>query len=368
LNFKFIKLITALSLSISFLSGDELDKKIGSMLMVGFEGTKVSADSQICNDISTYDLAGVILFDYNPVDKNMPKNIVSKEQAAIIAKELQACSPNHNLLISADQEGGKVQRLKSNRGFYGKFPSAASVADMDDEQTKRIYRSMAKELINAGFNYDLAPVVDLALNKDNYIIYKLGRSYGEDPVKVSHKASLFIDEMHKEGVLTSLKHFPGHGSSLGDTHKGYVDVTHTWSKIELEPYKLLSNKADSVMVAHVFNSKLDANHPASLSHATVTKLLRGDLGYDGVVITDDLQMGAITKKYTLRETLKLAIKAGDDILLFGNQLHPKNAVNARMLVGIIKDLLAKKEISIEEINKAHERVQKLRAKLKGSNA
>ncbi|MGW8169943.1 MAG: glycoside hydrolase family 3 protein [Sulfurovaceae bacterium] len=367
MNFKFIKLITTPLLFISFLSGDVLDRKIGSMLMLGFVGTKVHADSQICKDISTYDLGGVILFDYNPVDKDMPKNIVSKEQSATIAKELQACSPKHNLLISADQEGGKVQRLKSNRGFYGKFPSAASVADMDDEQTRKIYSSMAKELKNAGFNYDLAPVVDLALNKDNYIIYELGRSYGKDPVKVSHKADLFIDEMHKEGVLTSIKHFPGHGSSLGDTHKGYVDVTNTWSKVELEPYKLLSNKADSVMVAHVFNSKLDANHPASLSHATVTKLLRGDLGYDGVVITDDLQMGAITKKYTLRETLKLAIKAGDDILLFGNQLHPKNAVNAKMLVDIIKDLLAKKEISIEEINKAHERVQKLRAKLKGSN-
>ncbi len=368
LNFKFIKLITALSLSISFLSGDELDKKIGSMLMVGFVGTSASPSSQICRDIAKYDLNGVILFDYNPVDKDKPKNIVSKEQTATLAKELQACSPNHNLLISADQEGGKVQRLKSNRGFYGKFPSAASVADMDDDQTKRIYRSMAKELINAGFNYDLAPVVDLALNKDNYIIYKLGRSYGEDPLKVSHKASLFIDEMHKEGVLTSIKHFPGHGSSLGDTHKGYVDVTNTWSEIELEPYKLLSNKTDSVMVAHVFNAKLDPDHPASLSHATITKLLRWKLGYRGVVITDDLQMGAITKKYTLRETIKLAIKAGNDILLFGNQLHPKNAVTPKMYVEIVKDLLAKKEISMDEINKAHERVQKLRAKLKGSNA
>lgn len=367
MNLKITKSIITLSLSISFSFGATLDQKIGSMLMVGFHGTSASRSSQICHDIATYDLSGVILFDYNPVDKSKPKNIESKAQVARLTKELQSCSPKHNLLISVDQEGGKVQRLKSTYGFLGNFPSAASVANMNDVQIKQVYGSMGKELKSVGINYDLAPVVDLAINPNNKVIYGLGRSFGANPAQVSHIAGLFMDAMHKEGVLTSIKHFPGHGSSLGDTHKGYVDVTNTWSEVELEPYKLLSNKADSVMVAHVFNSKLDVSNPASLSYATVTKMLRWKLGYKGVVITDDLQMGAISQKYSLRETLKLAIKAGDDILLFGNQLQPKNAVNAKMLVDIIKDLLAKKEISIEEINKAHERVQKLRAKLKGSN-
>ncbi len=123
--------------------------------------------------------------------------------------------------------------------------------------------------------------------------------------------------MHKNGVLTSLKHFPGHGSSLGDTHKGFVDVTKLWKPIELEPYKKLNEKGeiDTVMVAHVFNKKLDSKYPATLSNKTVNGLLRQKIGFDGVVITDDLQMGAIANRYGLRNTPKSATKAGDDLLL-----------------------------------------------------
>ncbi len=333
------------------------------MLMVGFHGTSVSQSSQICNDIKNYNLAGVILFDYNPVDKTKPKNISSKVQVAALTNQLQACSKEHNLLISVDQEGGKVQRLKSAYGFLGNFPTAKAVGEMSDADTLKIYTAMGKELKSVGINYDLAPVVDLAINPKNHVINGLQRAYSKDPKVVSHKAGLFIKAMNDTGVLTSLKHFPGHGSSEGDSHKGFVDVTNTWDKIELEPYKLLANKADSVMVAHVYNAKIDTL-PASLSHATVTKLLRWKLGYKGVVITDDLQMGAISQKYSLRDTLKLAIKAGDDILLFGNQLDPKKIVATHTLVSTIKDLVDKKEVSSEEINRAYVRVQKLKSELK----
>ncbi|MDD5405614.1 MAG: glycoside hydrolase family 3 N-terminal domain-containing protein [Sulfurovaceae bacterium] len=364
MNFKFIKSITPLLFLINFSFGATLDQKIGSMLLLGYYGTDASENTEICKDIKEYNLAGVILFDFNVADKTKPKNIISPSQVALLDKQLKKCSPGGKLLIAVDQEGGKVQRLKSKYGFYGNFPSAADVSLMSESDTIAIYEKMAKEMKDIGVNYDFAPVVDLAINPKNEIIVGKGRSYGKDPDIVSKKAKLFIDIMNKNGILTSLKHFPGHGSSLGDTHKGYVDVTNTWSDVELEPYKLLSSKADSIMVAHVFNAKLDPNNPASLSYATVTKLLRWKLGYKGVVITDDLQMGAITSKYSLRETLKLAIKAGDDILLFGNQIDPKIALKPKVLVDTIKDLLAKKEISIEDIDKAYNRVQKLRSKLR----
>ena len=197
----------------------------------------------------------------------------------------------------------------------------------------------------------------------NHVIHGLGRSFGKDPVTVAKYASTFIDAMHSNGVLTSVKHFPGHGSSVGDTHKGFVDVTNLWKEVELEPYHLLKDKADTVMVAHVFNKHLDDTYPASLSYKTITKMLRWKLGYHGVVITDDLQMGAISKKYGIRNTLKLAINAGDDILLIGNQLDPQKVQSTKLLVDTIVSLVESGEVKEESIDKAYRRIQKLKEKL-----
>ncbi|MDQ1326274.1 MAG: beta-N-acetylhexosaminidase [Campylobacterota bacterium] len=340
-----------------------LERRIGQMLMVGFYGTTAKANTQICQDIKRYNLGGVVLFDYNPVDKNKPKNIASKKQLAQLTKELQACSQDGKLLIAVDQEGGRVQRLKSIYGFYGKFPTSAQISKLNPSQIKTTYRKMGLELQGVGINYNLSPVVDLALNPRNQVIYGLGRSFGKDPKSVAAFASIFIDAMHQHHVLTSLKHFPGHGSSLGDTHKGFVDVTHVWKETELEPYRLLKAKADTVMVAHVFNQKLDPDYPASLSFKTVTQKLRQNLGYRGVVVTDDLQMGAISQKYGLRDTLKLVINAGNDLLLFGNQLDPQKAVSTKTLVGLIAELVKSGEIKEENIDKAYRRIQRLKEKL-----
>lgn len=340
-----------------------LEKKIGQMLMVGFHGTSAPKSSQICNDIRRYNVGSVILFDYNPVNKNEPKNIATKKQLAKLTKELQACSGDGKLLIAVDQEGGRVQRLKSKYGFYGKFPKASDLMGMDQSQILSMYKKMSKELKSAGINYDLAPVVDLDINMKNHVIHGLGRSFGKDPKIVAKYASVFIDAMHSNGVLTSIKHFPGHGSSVGDTHKGFVDVTNVWKEAELEPYRLLKDKADTVMVAHVFNKKLDDKYPASLSYQTITKMLRGELGYEGVVITDDLQMAAISKRYGLKNTLKLAINAGDDILLIGNQLDPQKVKSTKKLVDTIISLVNSGEVKEERIDKAYTRIQKLKRRL-----
>jgi len=346
-------------------SQKNLDEKIGSMLMVGFMGTTAYRNSQICKDIRKYDLAGVILFDVNPVNHKQAKNISSKNQVAKLTQQLQACSKDRKLLIAVDQEGGRVQRLKRKYGFYGRFPKARDVINLSDAQVSRHYNRMGAELMSVGINYNLAPDVDLAINKRNHVIYQLGRSFGSDPKQVVHYASIFMNAMHNNGVLTSLKHFPGHGSSLGDTHKGFVDVTNLWQRKELEPYRMLaqSNTIDSVMVAHVFNKKLDNKYPATLSKKVVKGLLRNDFGFDGVVITDDLQMGAINKRYGLRNTLKLAINAGDDILLFGNQLSVKSMVKTKKLVNTIKSLLRNREIKLSDIEASNVRVENLKAKL-----
>jgi len=355
--------VAAIPLMIQAGEDQTLEKKIGQMLMIGFHGTSAPVGSQICQDIKKYNVGSVILFDYNPVNKNKPKNIANRSQLKKLTTQLQSCSHDGKLLIAVDQEGGKVQRLKSKYGFYGKFPKASDVAKMDQSQIYSTYIKMSKELKSVGINYDLAPVVDLDINMKNHVIHGLGRSFGKDPKVVAKYASTFIDAMHYHGVLTSLKHFPGHGSSLGDTHKGYVDITQLWKEVELEPYRLLNKKADTVMVAHVFNKRIDAVYPATLSAKTVNGLLRKKLGFDGVVITDDLQMGAISKKYGLKNTLKLAMNAGDDILLFGNQLDPRKTVSTKRLVDTIVSLVQKGEVKVENINRSYTRVQKLKAKL-----
>ena len=340
-----------------------LEKKIGQMLMVGFFGTSAPKNSRICRDIAHYNVGGVILFDVNPIDRRKPKNILSKDQVKALTAQLQACSDDGKLLIAVDQEGGRVQRLKSKYGFYGKFPSAHAIAALSDKKVRHDYLAMAKELKETGINYDLAPVVDLDINPKNRVIHGLKRSFGSDPKKVAHDAALFIDAMHRYGIVTALKHFPGHGSSTGDTHKGFVDVSKEWKEVELEPYRLLADKADTVMVAHVFNRRLDPDYPATLSHKTVTEMLRGRLGFEGVTITDDLQMGAIAKKYTLDKTLELAIDAGNDILLFGNQIDPKRIVSVKRLVETIRRLVEQGEIPKSRIDEAYRRIRRLKKRL-----
>lgn len=357
----FFSLTTILSAN----STTNIEKMMGSMLMVGFHGTSAKKNSQICKDIKRYNLAGVILFDYNPIDKKSAKNIASKQQLAKLTRELQACSQDGKLLIAVDQEGGRVQRLKHRYGFYGKYPKAADIHKMKESQIKKYYRYMAQELHSVGINYDLAPVVDLDINPKNHVIHALGRSFGSNPKSVAKYATIFVESMHKNGVLTSLKHFPGHGSSTGDTHKGFVDVTAQWQQKELEPYRrmIAEKRVDTIMVAHVFNKRLDRSYPATLSQKIVRSILRDKLKFHGVVITDDLQMGAISKKYSLSETLRLAINASDDILLFGNQLDPRKTLSTKKLINTMHALLKSGKVKLKTIQESNMRVARLKKRL-----
>lgn len=348
----------------TFLSAKTLDQKIANMFIIGFYGTSAPANSKILSDICTHGLGGVILFDRHPSQHEKAKNISSVSQLATLNRSLLRCS--HQPLIAIDEEGGKVQRLRSKNGFYGKYPRASTVSSSGVEVAQRTYAKMAKELASVSINYNLAPIADVAINPRNIVISKLGRSYGRDPSQVIAFDTVFINQMHMHGVLTSLKHFPGHGSSLKDTHDGFVDITSSWHKnIELLPYKemIATGNIDSIMVAHVFNRGLDKRYPASLSRSTIIGLLRSQLGYDGVVISDDFQMGAISKHYTLRKTIKLAINAGVDILLFGNQLDPKNEVSLGKLVSITKSLIKSGDIKVSLINKANNRIDAMKGKI-----
>ena len=346
---KIVLITTAVS---SILSAQVADKEIANMFMLGFYGTS-SNDSAIKADICK-GLGGVIVFQKSPVNRNAAKNFTSANSLRALTSDLKSCGTKP--LIAVDQEGGVVQRIKFSRTY----PKASSIAKMGTAKAKVIYSNMASELSSVGVNLDLAPVADMALNPQNRVIVKWGRSYGEKASSVIAYDRAFINSMHKFGVATSLKHFPGHGSSLGDTHKGFVDVTNLWQAKELEPYKALKNETDTIMVAHIFNKHLDANYPASLSRKIVTGKLRGTIGYRGVVITDDLQMGAIAKHYSLANRIALAINAGDDILLFANQVHPKRVIKLNKLISIVRSLLNSGAISEASINAANTRINRLK--------
>ncbi|WP_026804242.1 glycoside hydrolase family 3 N-terminal domain-containing protein [Aliarcobacter lanthieri] len=341
-------------------SKSDIEKMIAKMVILGFNGEILSKNSQIYKDIE-FGLGGVILFDKDPNDKTKVKNIRNKEQLKKLNNELQSIS-KQKLLISIDQEGGVVQRLKIDMGFVDTL-KASEIAQKGEEFAKNSYKALAKDLNDVGINLDFAPVVDLALNKNNKVIVTRGRSFGENSSEVIKYSSIFVDELKKENIISVLKHFPGHGSSLADSHLGFVDITKTWNKKELEPYKYFINnkKVDVIMTAHVFNENLDKNYPATLSYNVNTKLLREELKYDGVLITDDLQMSAISKHYDLRTTLRLAINSGVNLLLFANQLA--KPITLKEIIDTVYSDILSENISLEKIIESNKKIDKLLGKI-----
>ncbi len=329
--------------------------------MLGFQGQKVETRDKIYQDIKKYDLGGVILFDKDPNDKKKIKNIKDPKQLAKLTSQLQAINKT-NLLISIDQEGGIVQRLKESKGFIN-TPKASIIGTKSEEYAQKTYSKLAKVLKKSGLNVNYAPVVDLNINPNNPVIAKLGRSFGKSSNEVVKYASIFTKEMKKQHIISVLKHFPGHGSSLSDSHKGFVDITNTWQKEELEPYKyfIKNSLVDMIMSAHVVNRNLDYSLPATLSWNINTKILRKELGYKGVLISDDLQMYAISKHYSLDDTVRLAINSGIDMLMFANQLA--KPLKLETIINSVYKQVRSGEIKMHRINDANKRIDALKKKL-----
>ena len=335
---------------------EEIQKMISKMVILGFNGENVGQNDEIYKDIKS-GLGGVILFDKDPNDKQKVKNVRNKEQLKKLTSQLQSIS-KQKLLISIDQEGGIVQRLKKEDGFVDTL-RASEVALKGESFAKQTYKLLANDLKESGINTDFAPVVDLAINKENKVIVTRGRSFGQSSNEVIKYSSIFVEELKKQNIISVLKHFPGHGSSLGDSHLGFVDITNTWNEKELEPYKyfIKNNKVDMIMTAHVYNKNLDATNPATLSYNINTKLLRNKLGFEGVLVSDDLQMYAISKHYDLKQTLTLSINSGVNMLLFANQLA--KPITLKQIVDTVYSQILNKQISLEQIIKSNQRIDKM---------
>ena len=343
-----------------------LRNKIAQMFIIGFDGKTINSQSKIVKQIEKYSIGGVILFDYNFQTQKFDKNIANPTQLKKLNCDLQYYNhqsnikyhrPNLPLFIAVDYEGGNVNRLGEQYGFP-KTISAAEVGKKTLAEAELIAATMAQTLKNMEFNLNFAPVLDVNINPQNPIIGKKNRSYSSIASKVTDYARIYAHNFLNKNIQYAYKHFPGHGSATGDSHLGFVDVTDTWQDYELVPYRQLLNQdvaCSMIMTAHIVNRRLDSSGlPATLSYKILTELLRNQLHFSGVIITDDMQMKAISDNYALDKALILAINAGADMFIFGNNLYTKDDIED--LINIIADGVLAGVISHEKINQAYQHI------------
>jgi beta-N-acetylhexosaminidase len=336
-----------------------LQPRLGQLLLVGFRGTTADDNPELTVLLCEAKVGGILLFGRNIADRAQVRRLTS----AIRAEAARCGAPVP--IIGVDAEGGRVMRLAPAAG-YTETLSAEDLGRANDLTLTELEGGrVGRMLRDAGIDWDLAPVVDVGYNPANPVIVGVGRSFGANPALVTAHARAFIRGLHAAGVLSALKHFPGHGSSYGDSHLGFVDVTDTADpEVELAPYRALiaEHLADSVMTAHVFNRRLDRRRPATLSRATVTGLLRGELGYDGLVVSDDLRMGAIEQHYGLADAAVEALAAGVDFLLVADDRLPDGGSATRVALGAIERALATGALDADRVASALERVATFKAR------
>lgn len=351
----------SLKTSKSYLDNMTLEEKIGQMFIVCPEALNVSENAETAQAVDTvtevmrenlekFPVGGIAVFG---------KNITGAEQLPRFISDLQSSS-KYPLFIAVDEEGGRVARI-ANSDFFN-VASYKSMEDIgksgDASKAEEVGRQIGSYLKELGFNLDFAPVADTNTNPQNIVIGD--RSYGSDPALVARMVSAQLDGMHDSGIMGTLKHFPGHGDTKDDTHSGYVSIEKTWDELkecELVPFITALPKADMVMVSHITAVNVTSDKlPTSMSETMITGKLRNELGYDGVIITDAMAMGAVADNYTSAEAAVTAVKAGVDIVLMPQNLD--EAFNGVM------NAVTDGEISMERLDESVLRILKMKAKYK----
>jgi len=340
-----------------------LESMIGQMIMVGFSGYRIT-DSDVIrvrDQLADGTVGGVVLY---------PENIGQPDQLRALTAFLRDARPTPVPFIAVDQEGGLVQRLTRQNGHLY-IPSAWKVGRnpsfSDPESAVRLYAGMAKDLAEAGFNLNFGPVVDLNLNPDNPVIGQRERSFGADPNTVTQLARAFIVAHRDAGIVTVAKHFPGHGSSRADSHKTLADISDTWREIELEPYRQLAKDGllDAVMIGHLYHPRFSdgARLPASLSRRAITALrAKGYIGFQGVVVSDDMEMGAVRGEYSLEERVIKAVNAGTDLIVFSNEKSHDPELGVKVHT-VMSEAVKDGRISRVRIEQAYGRIMLLKRRL-----
>ncbi|WP_197089565.1 beta-N-acetylhexosaminidase [Bacillus sp. SA1-12] len=315
------------------LSKMTLREKIGQMMVVGFNSTTI--DNHITEMIEDYHVGGVILFD---------RNMETQDQVASLNKDLQQLSKDSNglpLILGIDQEGGQIVRMRDQ---VSPIPSQQELGQKSDpEEVYTTAQRTGKELLSMGFTVNFAPVLDLSATDS--------RSFGEDTKKVYSLGHQVVTGMMDSGITTTLKHFPGNGRSNVDPHIETSSVNA--DKLDLEnndiyPFKQLIKEVDNdqffVMVTHIKYPAYDKENPASISKVIIQDLLKEQLGFKGLVVTDDLEMGAVNKYFTYQDLGHKAVESGSDLLLVCHTLENQKAVFNGILKAVESKELSEKRI------------------------
>lgn len=313
-----------------------LDNKIGQLFIVGFMGTEIS--DSIVRLIKQLKIGGVILFS---------RNFRDLSQLIKLINDLQDCSLeylNFPLFISIDQEGGRVSRLGTP---FTQFPPCADLGTFNHENhTKQYASTLAKELRACGINMNYAPVLDILTNSENNVIGD--RAIGSDPDLVAFHGNIVITEFLKQKLIPVAKHFPGHGETSVDSHIELPEIDTDIARLraaEIIPFqKAIHNGLEVIMTAHVKYHKVDPVFPATLSKRILTELLKEELGFQGLILTDDLEMDAIQKHYSEEEIPVLAVKAGADCLLVCHSNSKQLAFIKGLKAGLSKGIITEKRI------------------------
>ena len=334
------------------------EQKVSQLLVAGIEGTQLGQDA--VQAVQDYQVGGVILFG---------RNVESAWQLAELTNGLKDLNGDYTpLFLCVDQEGGRVDRMPPE---VERTPSAWSVGQtLDTEGVGAAYGALlAEECAAFGFNMDFAPSLDIWSNPDNTVIGD--RAFGNDWEWTAFFGMSAVESMEEQGgVIPVVKHFPGHGDTSVDSHVALPVVDKSLEELwqsELVPFNMTLNQEDyfgaqagpsapAVMVAHILLSQVDPDYPASLSHRVVTGLLREEMGFDGVVCTDDLTMGAVSNTYGMGEAAVLAVEAGCDLLLVCHGADNLTAARDALLEAVDSG-----RISQERLDESVKRILSLKA-------
>ncbi|MFP5113992.1 beta-N-acetylhexosaminidase [Bacillaceae bacterium C204] len=335
------------------ISDMSLDEKIGQMIIAGISGTTMDTNTK--NLLTKNKVGGIIFYK---------ENLVNPTQTVQLVNQLKSESdPNLPLLLGVDQEGGRVTRLPG--GLVNVPPNKEIGAINNSQFSYNVGTILGKELKGFGLNLDFAPVLDINSNPKNPVIGD--RSFGNHSEIVSKLGIQTFKGIQSQKVITTIKHFPGHGDTSVDSHLELPIVNKSLQQLkelELIPFeRAINSGADVVMVAHILLPKLDAVFPSSMSKNIITGILRKQLDYSGVVITDDMTMKAIIDHYTIGRAAVESVKAGSDIILVGHDYN-----NIVETISSLKIAVQKGEITEQRINESVSRILELKKKYEINNA
>ena len=342
----------------------DLRRRIGQMVLVGFRGLTPLEAAPTLGHIKDGSIGGVVLYDVD-AETGGPRNIQSRDQLRDLIIALKEAN-EIPVLTTLDAEGGFYHRLKERYGFPPATP-AQTMGERDDLTFTRSAAGLTAEVLaDVGIDMNLAPVVDL-LNPANLTVSARRRSFSSDPAKVTAHAREFILAHREHGILTAPKHFPGMGGVLRPHSPGLGELIEDWTPAELEPYRALVGEGlvDGILAARITHPQLDPEYPACLSQTIVGGLLRGEIGYDGVVISDAMEMLAIWDVFGFERGTILAVNAGIDMLLFCNEsgMIPYDDERGPTAVRIILDAVSRGDISEERVNQACSRILRMKRRV-----